>query len=335
MKIAGLIIRTIASKVFLLWILGGWVVYYVFSAIWMEEAFGIFAAGLGNNPFIQFPFMLFLLSGYLNLLRAAKDVIGKGVIQFAAWFIMPLGTLVFFTGFFLSLFLRESGQRIIGEGDIIKPPWVSDSLNVTVIEPGLRESLLDTELERGLFSHQPEMTIVDKLSNSFQVGVFPPKRIDDTYYHILNFGMAPGIKFYKKGKVEYAGYNPLNILMPYSSDFFEIKPYPFRFLVSVKPEKTLLRDDVISSEFNLKKPVYNVRVFNGENIIAEGNSREGVRFDDFTLHFSGQTYWVMLEAVKDPGMPVLRIGILLIAVGFPLWLGRQGYRIWKREYRIY
>ncbi len=291
---------------------GGWIVYYICSARWIEGAFAGFAAGLDNNPLIQFPFLLFLLSGYMNLMRVSREVLKKGKIQFALWIILPLGALLFFTGFFISLYLRESGQRLIGEGDIIKPPWGTETYTVTGIEPGLRGSMLGIEADKGIFSHAPQMTLLDRRSKSYKVGAFPPKKIDGTYYHILNFGIAPGIKLYKDGKVEYSGYMPLKILMPGSSDYFEIAPYPYRFLISL-------------SLFDPKAPVYNLQVYKDEKIVAEGGS-EGIMFDGYTLHFSEHTYWILLEAAKDPGMPVLILGILLIAIGIPVSLGRLAVR---------
>ena len=59
----------LSSKAFLLWMIGGWILYYVISAIWLREAFGAFVAGIRENLFMQIPFVLFLLSGYLNLIR--------------------------------------------------------------------------------------------------------------------------------------------------------------------------------------------------------------------------------------------------------------------------
>ena len=313
-------IAALSSKAFLLWMIGGWIVYYVFSAIWTDEAFGFFAAGIGTNPLVQFPFVLFMVCAYMNVVRVSIDVLNRGKMQFALWVVMPLGVLLFLTGFFMSLYSREAGQRIIGEGDIIKPPWVTETYHVTGIEPGLRESLLDIESDKGIFSHEPKMTLVDRNSKSHVIGAFPPTKIDGTYYHILNFGIAPGIEFYKDGNLRFKGYMPLKVLIPGSSDHFEIGPYPYRFLVSLQPENVDRRRYGPALRYDLKAPVYYMQVFKDEKIIAEGNSREGIRFDDYTLQFTDHTYWVMLEVAKTPGMPVLIAGILLIVIGIPLWL---------------
>jgi hypothetical protein len=162
LRIIKKLFNILSSKAFLLWLIGGWIVYYVLSSIWVKEAFGGFAAGISKNPLIQIPFVMFLISGYLNLLRTSAGIIKKGKFQFFVWLLLPAGALLFLTGFFLSLYLRQSGQKILGEGDVISPPWVSETYNVTDIKPGLRESLLDTAVDRGIFAHEPEITLLDK-----------------------------------------------------------------------------------------------------------------------------------------------------------------------------
>jgi hypothetical protein len=324
----------LSSKVFLLWIIGGWIVYYVSSAIWTKEVFASFVMGIEKSPFIQIPFILFLISGYLNLLRASRDIFKKGKIQFLAWVFLPAGILLFFTGFFLSIYMRQSGQRIMGEGDILKPPWSSESYSITKIEPGLKESSLDIDADKGIFAYEPKLTILDKNSNSFEVGAFPPTKIDNTYYHILNFGIAPGIRLLQGSNTRDEGYMPLRILAPGSSDYFEIPPHPYRFLISMEPERTFQKGNLYVSQFNLKKPIYRVRVFKGEKIIAQGDSKQGIHFDDFTLYFFEPTFWILLEAVRDPGVPVILSGILLVIIGVPMSLMRFLSKLFKKEYVV-
>ncbi len=325
------IFNILSSKAFLLWMTGGWITYYVMTSIWMDEAFAGFANGIGEDPFIQVPFVVFLITGYLNLIRASVTVLQKGKVQFIAWSVLPLGILLFFTGFFLSLLLRESGQRIIGEGDIIKPPWVRETFNVKGIQPGLKDRLRNTDADTSIFSREPELTLTDKNSESYRVGVFPPIKIDATYYHILNFGIAPDIKLLQGGRLIFEGYQPLRILTPEQNDFFEIPSFPYRFLISMAPEKSFQKGKLSVPDYNFKKPVYSARVYKGEKIIAEGNSTQGISFDNFTLHFADHTFWAMLEAARDPGLPVLRFSLLLIIIGIPLSFTRVFINAGKKE----
>jgi hypothetical protein len=318
MKILNYIYYVLSSKACLLWLIGGWITYYVMSAVWTEQAFAGFVDGIRKNAFIQVPYILFLVVGVLNLVRASCEIMTRGRLQFLMWFVLPLGLLLFFSSFFLSIHYRQVGQRIVGEGDLIKPEWVSEGYRLARIVPGLRPNILDTELDIGIFAHEPKLTLMDRSSQKFTVGAFPPKKLGNTYYHILNFGIAPGIRFLRGDEVLTAGYMPLRILTFGSSDFFEIPPYPYRFLVSLEPDKTLLKGDAISSQYNLERPVYRVRVFRGDTVIKDGNSREGIIFDGYSLYFFQPSYWILLEAVKDPALQILRFSLLLIGIGIPL-----------------
>jgi hypothetical protein len=312
----------LSSKSCLLWLIIGWIIYYVISAIWTEQVFAGFVDGIDKNIFIQAPYVLFLAVGFLNLIRASREIIKRGKFQHLMWFMLPFGLLLFFSAFFLSIYNRQVGQRIVGQGDLIKPSWVSEGYRLARIVPGLRPNIFDTDSELGIFAHEPRLELVDRTSGKYSVGAFPPEKINDTYFHILNFGIAPGIRFLQEDRVLSEGYMPLRILTFGSSDFFEIPPFPYRYLVSMEPEKTFLKGDAISSQYNLERPVYRVRVFKGDKVIHEGDSRDGITFDNFSLTFFQPSYWILLEAVKDPAMPLLRFSLLLIAFGIPLSLVR-------------
>ena len=323
--------KILASKAFLLWMIIAWISFYAFSYIWMDEAFGNFIALLRDNMFIQVPFILFLVSALMNLIRASKKSFQQSRAGYLFWLILPLGVIIFFSGFFLSVIQREQGQRILGEGDIIDPPWSNDKYSLIDINPGLRDSLLDIDSGMGIFSHEPKLTVIDRFSQKSEIGAFPPKKLNDTYYHILNLGIAPGVRLLQGENIISQGYMILRILMPGSSDFFEIPPYPYKFIVSLDPEKKIQKGRVSASEFNLKQPQYNVRVFKGEKIIAEGNSRNGIKLDNMILDFYKPIYWALVEAVKDPALPVMHAGVVLITFGVPLYFMRLLFVFLKRE----
>jgi hypothetical protein len=320
MKILRAPFALLSSKAFLLWMIGGWVVYYVMSAIWVKEAFGLFMNQLGENPLYQVPFVVFLLSGYGNLVRASIGIFKKSKLQFCASIILPVGLMLFFTGYFLSVTSRQAAQIIVGEGNNVSPPWSSNQYVIAAIDPGLKDRLSSADIHQGLFAYQPFIRLTDKAAELHKVGAFPPSKIDGTYYHILNFGIAPEINLLKNNRLQERGYMILRILEPGSSDFFEIVPLPYRFVVSMAPEKTLQEGDTVVSEFNLKAPSYQVTVYRGDKIVAEGNPEKDVHFDGFSLRFSKSTFWTQLEAVKDRGVAVLHAGIILLTIGIPVYL---------------
>jgi hypothetical protein len=328
-KIIKFPIRVLSSKACLLWLTGGWILYYVSSAIWMEEAFGFFVYGVKSNPFIQIPFLLFLVSGYLNLFRVFKDKFRGKKLGFISWLMISIGVLLYFTGFFLSINVRQYDNRLVGVGHSLKLPWSTDTYNFSSVDPGLKDSFKKSDAD-GILAYEPKITMTNSSANSYRIGAYPPVSIDGTYFHILNYGLAPGVRFYDKGTLVNEGYMPLRILPPGRSDYFEMRPYPFRFLIFLAPDYTEHGGHHPEPVFNLKKPVYNTRVFSGERMIAEGDSMEGLSFNGYNLSYFEPTYWIQLESAKDPGMPVMRFGIFILVFGVPMYILRVIWSLIKK-----
>ena len=308
------LLNILASKEFLLWSGGVWTLFYVISAIWTNEAFAYFINGIAGNFLMQMPFILFLISGFLNIARVSKELLKKGLLNLLMWVFLPAGIIIFLTGFFLSINLRKAELHLVGEGDIIRHGLSSDVLNVLNMESGLEEGFRDFDARKGIFAYEPKLTVKDRSSRSFAIGAYPPAKINNIYYHILNFGIAPGIVLYEGAEKKKEGYMPLRILQPGSTDEFELSPYPYRFTISMAPEK--------DSRHNIKNPVYAVKIYKDQNIISDTDSKESIRFDGLTLSFTEPSFWARVEIVRDPALPVLIIGILLVITGLPLYLMR-------------
>lgn len=313
-------LRILSSKAFLIWIVGGWIVYYVLSAIWLREAFAAFVAGLRENLIMQISFLFFLVSGYLNVARALKAVFRKSWIHCIAWLVLSLGVLLFFTGFFMSAAMRESGQRFIGEGDIINPPWTQERYRVMRIDPGLKDRLIDMNAAGGIFAYEPKITVLDQSSRSYTIGAFPPAKLKGTYYHIMNFGIAPGVRVFEEGRLKDQSHVILRIVAQGSSDYFDLPGYPYRFLVTIEAGEARQAGKRAAASLNLKDPLFSVRVFKGERVIAEGDSRRGIAVGNLAVRFFQPAFWVQLEAVKDSGVQVMHAGIVLVTIGVPLFL---------------
>jgi hypothetical protein len=320
----------LSSREFLAWIIGGWILCYASSMIWTKESFAYFMTGLGSNIFIQTLFVLFLISGYLNLIRSSICKFKKSRWKFFAGVLLPLGILLFFTGFFISAATRQFDWILVGTGDFIKPKWSSEQYRVEAIDPGVKERFLDIDTEyagKGLFKYEPKVTVRDSASALFEIGAFPPAKINDTYYHILNFGLAPGMSISRGDEVQAEGYMALRMLMPGSSDSFEIQPLPYKFIISLEPERIISKGKTEAAEYNIREPNYRVRVYEAETLIAETVSKEGIEFRNHKLTFSGTDFWVQLEVVKDYGYPVILAGILISLIGIPVFLSGFFYSL--------
>jgi hypothetical protein len=313
-------IALLSSKRSLIWLVGGWVLYYVTRAVWSREAFAETVYGLDANPLFQAFFALFLLSALLNFLRAAGERYREGKARFLLWAFLPAGTLVFLLGFFMSASLREYEQALVGDGDVLKPVWQERAYRVARVEPSLKEEILDVQREAGpgIFAYEPKV-MVETPGGVLEVGAFPPRKIGGTYYHILQFGLAPGVRLMKDGETLAEGYMALRLLPPGSEDSFEIPPHPYRFLVRLTHEKVIERGRTRAKLYRLRPPRYLLTVLKGGEIIYRGGG-DDVSFDGLGFSFREPTYWALLEMSSNPGLPVLVLGVGLLALGLPLRL---------------
>jgi hypothetical protein len=274
---------------------------------------------LGSSRMIQALFIIFLVSGYLNFLRAAVFHLRKNIGRSLLLLVLPLGVLIFLTGFFISGTSRQTEWLVVRNGEFVQPRWSSEQYRVDAIRPGIKERFLDIDLENngGLFKYEPKVTVSDRLARTFEIGAFPPTKIVDTYLHVLNFGLAPGISFSEDGEEKARDYVPLKILGPNSTDTFSLQPLPYKFLISLEPEKTLQKGTLKAQEFNIRSPLYRIRVLEGEKVIAEAVSKDSIAFNNMKLGFFEPGFWVQLEVVKDRGVPLVIGGIFLALAGIP------------------
>ncbi len=316
------VITFLSSPAALFWLGGAWLLYYVTFAVWSKEAFAAFVAGLGNNPLIQAPFVVFLLSAFLNMLRSGAGRYGKGRALLVLWAVLPAGVFIFLLGFFISAVLRQDAWLVVGEGDVLRPGWQEAAYRVEKIRSPLKDEVLDIAGEAGdglLFQYEP-VIVVNTGRERVEVGAFPPGKIGGTYYGILDFGLAPGVRLSKEGRVLEEGYMLQKLLPPGVPDTFEISPFPYRFTLSIAPVRVVEKGSARGKVYNVKNPRYNVSVYKGEKAVFEGGSEGGVSFDGLSLSFFEPVYWVRVQAVKDPGRPLLTAGLALTAVGALLTL---------------
>ncbi len=305
------LLRFISGKGFLLWLIMGWILFYVTLAVWSKEAFARFVGWLDNNPLVQVLYVLFLISGVLNLVRVSREVLRRGVARFVMWVLLPAGILMLLVGFFLSANLRQFDWIIAGEGDALKPRWQEHPYVLSEIKPPLKDELFAVEGE-SVFKYEPKVT-VSADGESFIVGVYPPTMIRGTYYHILDFGLAPGIRLKEGNEVLHERYVPVKILPPGSEGVFEASPYTV--FLKIAPDRTVRKGITKAKLYSLVSPAYEVRVVRGDEVVFEGSSRDGVLFDGRELSFSEPAYWVRIEVVSNPAVNILIAGVAVTGAG--------------------
>jgi hypothetical protein len=73
----------------------------------MKEAFAGFVSGVREHLIMQIPFVLFLVSGYLNIIRVCIQKFSQNKFRISAWIVLTAGGMLFFTGFFISIMTRQ------------------------------------------------------------------------------------------------------------------------------------------------------------------------------------------------------------------------------------
>lgn len=320
LEIISLFVNRIPARMALVWLFAGWLLYYVSLAVWSENAFATYMTTLEKSRAFQAVFLafalVFALDGVKSFIRRKRE---KGAFYAAMRAVMPAGIFVFLLGFLMSAAFRHQIMVLTSVRDAVKPPWSDKQYEVVGIDPALKGESLDVDEGAGIFRREPKMTLSDGKLN-YEIGAYPPKRFDGSYFHILDFGIAPGVRIQEQGSPAEEGYIALKILPPGAVDSFEFPPLPYRFELSLAPERIMTKGGGRIRVFNLNVPSYHVRVLRGADVIAEGDSDAEISFDGYGLAFYDPLYWVVLVVVKDPGVPFLVLGICLVSIGLPLSL---------------
>lgn len=294
-----------------------WLVYYVSTAVWGREAFSGYVALLAGNVVAQALYILFLVCLTGVTVRHARERWLESRMRFALWVALPAGVIIYLAGFFMSSALRVDGKMAVGEGDTITPPWGDTSFVIERLDHGLEERATDTG--SGIFQYAPKMTVSLQNGRTAEVGAFPPARIGGSYYHILYVNLAPSISVTGAGgEIHKEGLMALRLFPPGIMADFELEGMPYVFSVRMLPNEERQKGEQKIRIYQMNKPLYEVRIVKGDHIVFEGDSSRPILFDGMTLAFGKPSYWALLEAARDPGLPAIVLGLVLISAGLVL-----------------
>lgn len=321
------IIKNAFSPAAMFWLIAVWVLFYSTLAIWTKEAFGTYMARLPGQPLLQAPLVAFILVAAVNYFYYAAARVRASWISAPLWLLAPAGVLLFLAGFYISAAFSSSGKIYVAKDSTVQPPWQASPLVVSKVDTGLREEIIDMGAGEGLiFSLSPRLYL-DGGTIRHEVGVFPPTRVGDTYYHIMDFGLAPGVRVSRDDAVLIDGYVNLRILPPGIRDSFEIIPLPYRFAIRMLPEREVFKGRAKLGVYRPDSHLYNVVIEKGQEIVFEGDSSGPIELDGLTISFYEPDYWFWLEGARNPGYMVLAAGLVLLATGLPLLLIAMVFRV--------
>lgn len=320
----------------LFWLAFAWAFAYVTYATWASEAFGHYMQALHDSLIVQIPFALFLVIAAFNFSRAFWHRWSAGArVSCVAWAVLPAGVLVFMCGFFLSASMRQQVSGFFGRGDTVRPPWESGEFVIEDFATSIGREYIDGLGDEGvIFQYEPKLTMSSG-AKRYEVGVFPPVRIGDAYYHIMDFGYAPGVSVSQAGMELARGYVIQRLLPPGATDRFSLDGLPYNFEMSMAPARTISKGEAEARVYDMEMPRYHVRIYKGEQMLFEGRSDGPVIFDEaHSLEIYGYDYWVWLEAARSPGLAVMVAGIWMMVAGLPSTAGLAMVRLLGAARRI-
>jgi hypothetical protein len=323
---AFLLARKALSPSSMFWLMAAWVFLYATLAIWTKEAFARYMERLPESLLLQAPFLVFIIIAISNYFDYAVPRVRASWLKAPFWLMAPTGLLLFLTGFFISAVFSDAGRLFVGTDSRVQPPWQDEPYVVTRIDTGLKDEIIDMgEGEGIIFSLSPRLFIKGG-GLIHEVGVFPPTKVGQSYFHIMDFGLAPGVRIERDGEVLREGYVIQKVLPPGLRDSFEVSPFPYRFAIRMLPEREVVKGRERFGVYNLKAPRYSVVIEKGEKIVFQGDTAAPIELDGLSISFYGTDYWFWLEGAKNPGYMLLAAGMALSLAGIPMLLAAMGYR---------
>jgi hypothetical protein len=312
------ILSFVRSETATIWFLGFFIIYYLAKTVWSTEAFASLMENLSSSNLFRSAYVLLVLNITSRVSFAAWRLRRRKVLFFLR---MPLyaGLILFLIFFFLGLNVRESNLALVSKGDPVEIPWEHEVYRVVSVDSALERHALRGD-ESLIFDYEPRITLIDGSGVHYNIGAFPPQRINSGYLHILNFGIAPGVELRQNGEVLYSGHIPMSLTPFGTIDSFEVKQLPYKFYMNILPTRTIKKGRETAREYDLSNPRYGVEVTRGDALIAKGQTDRTISFDGpVSLSFISPIDWVLLQSVYDPFLKPLLAGVVLLLMGAILY----------------
>lgn len=293
-------------------------VSYLSFSVWSSEAFAWHMTQLKNSLPAQLLAVLFVLNVSGRTVQAAWNL-RQSRLRLLMRLPLFLGLIIFLSAFFLSHVFRSVRWELVGEGDMVSP-GPGREYRVIRVDPALDDEVYRSETSTGVFRYEPRLMLADPAGGQYTVGAYPPRRIAGDYFHVLNFGIGPGIELIDRGQTVSKAYVALRLLPFGSVDSFKIPPYPYLFHLSVLPGKTLMQGERRVRHYDLKHLRYRIEIEKGEKVILREESDDTVVFDgQMRIRYFGSDKWILLEEVRDPFLVWFVTGLFLLAAGLVVY----------------
>lgn len=308
----------LGSRILAIWMITMGIVYYLTVAVWAKEAFASLVENLRSNPLFILPAVLLFANITVRGIKAMLRVRRNRRIMFLR---LPLiaGLILFLFASFMSNAFRQGQWKVVGVNDVLEY-GEGKEFRVTRIDPAIKNEVISIEGDGGIFSYEPSLVLMDRDGVRYEVGAYPPTRVKGLYMHVLQFGLAPGIEFLERQAVIAKGYMIMRLLPFGGTDGFEIPPYPYRFNLSIRPDRMIRKGSETAYHYDIERPLYNVVITKGDKLVSESETDTGLSFDgQMRLNFFKPDFWIMLETVKDPFLALFVGSGALLVLGIVLY----------------
>lgn len=276
---------------------------------------------------------LLLLSATSRVVQAARQRWRDGWVAAALWAVAPLGALLAGGAWLGSAATFERHAAHLMTDDTVSVPWEDGVYQLEQMDLGLREEvLLPAPGEASLLVREPTVTLSSAAGRA-AVGVFPPAALGETFWHISDVGLAPGVRIRNAHGPHVEGHFMVEVLPPGRVGTFRIPNAPYLFELVLAAGAPPDSDRSRPLACNLRQPTYDVTVRWGDAWKVQGSSAGATRFDGLTMTFVQSEHWVRLEAGRNPFRLPLAAGLLMVLSGLPLGLAGAGMRRWSGRVR--
>ncbi len=295
------------------WMVALFILYYLTVAVWSEEAFARFIGMLSENSTVKALYLVFLLNVTLRL-SGSLWTMRKRPMRLVLSLPFYAGVVLFLFSSFMSVNVRQLQWVLLGEGQVLKLPWEREAFRVVKVESALKRDLLRMD-DSSIFDYEPYITLQDRGGRLHRVGAFPPKRVGASYMHVLNFGLAPGVEFIRDKEVLLSGQVALRLIPFGSVDSFQLGQFNYKVYIHIIPNRIIRRGKEVARSYDITSPLYQVEVIKGEKTLFEGTTDREINFDGYRLRFYSPSYWIMLEAARDPFYIPFIVSLFLVLGG--------------------
>lgn len=246
--------------------------------------------------------------------------------------VFHLGMLFALLGFFLSLSLGFHRTLVLTEGYAMDLPegFSGERLQDFPIKEAIMEGFKATYIEQFPVDYSMDLTFSTDQEEKARVKVNEPASVKGYRFVPMRYGFSPRFVMKRGGEDILDGYVTLVVMTPSQIDTFDVPGEGIKVSAQFFPDfyKEGLTPRTRSRE--PKNPVFFVEVKRGKEMLGRGflPINKEVFFAGYTLEFRDLKMWAMFDVSRDPGIPPITFGFILIVIGLIIRLLWNEKAVW-------